>query len=145
MSDTMTDPISIDPISTDLISHSLELVVEKCGDPTDLVYKRLFADYPELEPLFMLDKDDSAKGNMLSQILECFLDFSSDGLYAASLISCERTNHEHIGVPHDVFDSFFTTIVDTFKDILGDEWTPEINKAWVSLIQDLNISVGEKM
>ena len=111
MSETMTDPIS----------HSLELVVEKCGDPTDLVYKRLFSDFPELEPLFLLDKDDSAKGNMLSQILECFLDFSSNGNYAASLISCERTNHEHIGVPHDTFYSFFTTIVDTFKDILGDE------------------------
>lgn len=138
MNDTMIDPVA------DPVAHSLELVVEKCGDPTDLVYKRLFADAPELEPLFLLDKDGSARGNMLSQILECFLDFSNNGNYAASMISCERTNHEHIGVPHDVFDSFFATIIDTFKDILGADWTPEIDKAWTSLIRDLNISVAGK-
>lgn len=135
MSETMTDPVA----------HSLELVVEKCGDPTDLVYKRLFSEFPELEPLFLLDKDGSARGHMLSQILECFLDFSNNGLYAANLISSERTNHAHIGVPYDTFDSFFTTIIDTFKDILGNEWTPEIDTAWASLIKDLNISVREKM
>jgi len=134
VSDTIADPIS----------HTLEMVVEKCGDPTSLVYKRLFTQYPELEPLFMLDKDDSAKGNMLSQILECFLDFSGNRHYAANLISCERINHENIGVPHETFDTFFTTIIDTFKDVLGDDWTPQIDKAWVTLITDLSISIDEK-
>jgi hemoglobin-like flavoprotein len=131
----------VSDVTTDPITHTLELVADKCGDPTDLVYQRLFAQYPDLKPLFLLDKDDSAKGNMLSQVLECFLDFGDTGHYAISLISCERINHEHIGVPPETFDTFFTTIAETFKDVLKDDWTPEIDKAWASLLTNLTDAV----
>ena len=132
------------PVASDSIVDSLELVVEKCGDPTELVYKRLFAQHPDMKPLFMLDKDNSVKGNMLAQVLECFMDFTGKQHYASNLIACELVNHEMIGVPPDVFSTFFITVVDTFKDILQDDWTPAYDAAWSNLVNDLTISVAEK-
>jgi hemoglobin-like flavoprotein len=49
----------------DLITRSLELVAEH-GDPTSLVYARLFAAHPEMEKLFVRDTDGGVRGNMLS-------------------------------------------------------------------------------
>lgn len=129
---------------SDPIVASLECVVDKCGDPTELVYKRLFDQYPDMKLLFLLDRDDSVKGNMLAQVLECFMDFTGKRHYAANLISSERINHEMIGVPPDVFINFFTTVVDTFKDILKDDWTPEYDVAWSNLVSDLTLSIDEQ-
>ncbi len=131
-------------LASDPIIASLELIADKHGDPTELVYKRLFDQYPDMKPLFLLDNDNSVKGNMLAQVLECFMDFTGKKHYAANLIACERINHEMIGVPPDVFSTFFITVVDTFKDILDDDWTPAYDTAWSNLIRDLSLSVGEK-
>ena len=128
-------------VTTDPITHTLELVAEKHGDPTELVYKRLFSQNPELEALFIMDRDSSARGNMLSQVLECFLDFQDTSHFATSLISSERTNHQHIGVPTETFDTFFTTIAGTFKEILQNDWTPEIDEAWNEMLAKLTRAV----
>ena len=130
--------------ASDPIVASLELVVDKCGDPTELVYKRLFSQHPDMKLLFLLDKDNSVKGNMLSQVLECFLDFTGKQHYGSNLIASERINHEMIGVPPEVFTTFFTTVVDTFKDILQDDWTPVYDAAWSDLVNDLTISIDEQ-
>ena len=116
-------------MSSEAITQSLEAVAEKCGDPTQLVYARVFERHPDLKPLFILDRDDSAKGNMLSQVIDCFLDFDGNRHFATSMISTEMVNHGHLGIEPKVFSSFFNIVKETFEDVLGDAWTKSKSKA----------------
>jgi hypothetical protein len=46
----------------------------------------------------------------------------------------EIVNHENLGVPPAVFATFFAAMRDTFRDVLGDAWTAEIDDAWQVLL-----------
>ncbi|MCE7998095.1 MAG: globin [Rhodobiaceae bacterium] len=126
------------------IEDCLERIAAVHGDPTDLVYERLFTKHPEMRELFLLDRDNSVKGNMLAQVIECFLDFTGEKHYATSLIATEKINHDQIGVPPETFETFFVTIIDTFRDILGDSWTERDETEWNRLLVGLNEAVAQQ-
>jgi len=113
-----------------LIEHSLERVAACAGDPAPLVYARLFAAFPELEALFVRDTTGIVRGNMLQVTLECLLDYAGSRAYATHFVGSERVNHGGLGVPPAMFDRFYATVIATFRDALGEEWTPEIDAAW---------------
>lgn len=113
-----------------LIEHSLALVAERVGDPAPLVYARLFAAFPELEALFVRDVSGMIRGNMLTTTLECLVDFAGQGAYATHFVGSERVNHGGLGVPAEMFDRFYATVIETFRAALGTAWTEEIDGAW---------------
>ncbi len=117
---------------------SLELVAERVGDPTALVYSRVFAKHPAMKLLFILDTDDGAKGHMLAEFIECLLDLLGERSYATGLLQTEMINHEGMGVPRDVFQTFFEIVKDTFRDVLAEEWTSEIDTAWAGLATEID-------
>lgn len=129
-------------MDADLITESLERVAERCADPTPLVYERLFRQNPDMRALFIRDTDDSVKGQMLYQVLEVFLDFIGRRTYSANLIACEVVNHENLGVPPAVFATFFATVVETFRELLGEDWTAAYDQAWRILLADLAVVVA---
>ena len=47
---------------THLIQRGFELAAERCEDLTPLVYRRLFRDHPEAEPMFRREANDLVKG-----------------------------------------------------------------------------------
>jgi hemoglobin-like flavoprotein len=126
---------------TDLIETTLELAAERGGDLTPLVYRRLFADHPEMEALFIRDINNAVKGEMLARVFEAILDFAGERRYAAQLIQCEVVTHDGYGVPPEVFRVFFGTVVATLRQVLGADWTPQIDAAWVRLLADLDYYV----
>lgn len=126
-----------------LINETLEKVVERVGDPTPQVYARLFAAQPEMEALFVRDTDGSVRGHMLSEALDGILDFIGARTYADNLIRSEIVNHENLGVPPDVFATFYANVRDTFRDILGDEWTPDMESSWQGLLGELSKTIEQ--
>jgi hemoglobin-like flavoprotein len=114
-----------------------------CPDPAPLVYARLFADRPDLEPLFVRDRGFQVRGQMLAVALETLLDLAGPRLYAAGMLQSERTNHGGLGVPLDSFDGFFLMVMATFRDLLGPEWTPDIEDAWLHLITEAQALLTE--
>lgn len=113
-----------------LIEASLERIAERLGDPAPLVYARLFAAFPELEALFVRDRLGTVRGNMLQVTLECLLDFAGPRAYAGNFVGSERVNHAGLGVPQAMFDQFYQTVIATFRDALGDDWTATTEAAW---------------
>ncbi len=47
------------------IAETLDLVAARVGDPAPLVFARLFALYPEMEPLFVSDTSGAVRGPVL--------------------------------------------------------------------------------
>jgi hemoglobin-like flavoprotein len=124
-------------MDTDIIARSLDMVAERHGDPAPLVYARLFAEHPDMEALFVRDTAGSVRGQMLMVVIESLLDYIGGNAYSANLIRIERINHEGLGVPPEVFDTFFSAVMETFKDLLGDDWTQETDAAWRELLAEL--------
>jgi hemoglobin-like flavoprotein len=117
-----------------VVSRTLELVSERCGDPADLVFARLFREQPEVEALFVRDTAGLVRGQMLATVLDGFLDVVSDQAYAAALVEIERVNHVGLGVEPAVFDTFFRVVVDTFREVIGPDWTAEMEKVWARVL-----------
>ena len=126
------------------LTESLDLVAARCSDPAPQVYARLFAARPDLEPLFVRDRSGIIRGQMLQVAVEGLLDLAGDGHYAAGLLQTERVNHEGLGVPHDAFDSFYSVMLATFRDIAGEGWTAEMEAAWNGAIAEALIAARDE-
>jgi len=126
------------PIPSDPIIDSLGAFADAVGDPTGLVYARLFSACPEMEALFVRDTDGAVRGQMLRQVFETLLDYVGDRAYSANLIRCEVVNHENLGVPPEVFASFFRTVMEAVRDAIGARWTLETATAWRVLLGDID-------
>ena len=120
---------TIDPLTA-----SLELVAERCGDPAELIYRRLFGAFPEMEALFVRDRDGAIRGEMLAQAFACLMGEVS---YSETLIRAERINHEGFGVDPRAFESFFPILRDTCREVLGRDWTPAMDAAWTARLAQI--------
>ncbi|ALL12639.1 globin [Caulobacter henricii] len=125
----------------ELIEESLALAAERCADLTPLVYARLFAQQPQLEPLFCMDGNGQVRGEMLSQVIRAILDFVGERQYAATLIQSEAMNHAGYDVSPEVFGTFFGVVADTLREVLGEDWTAPIDEAWRGLLIELDYYV----
>jgi len=126
----------MDPRSA-VVANTLEQVAERVGDPTPLVFQRLFATNPDVEALFVRDTGGLVRGQMFQVTIDSLLDFLDDQSYGSSLVQVERVNHEGLGVAPEVFDTFYWTVVATFRDILGSAWSGEMDAVWNQVIGEL--------
>ena len=128
---------------TNLIHHSFELAAERCEDLTPLVYHRLFREHPEAEPLFRREGADLVRGSMLALTIDAMLDFAGDRTGHFRLIECEVQSHDAYGTPRKLFGTFFGAIADTMREVLGSDWTPEIEEAWRKLLGEIDQLIAQ--
>ncbi len=121
----------------DVITETLDRVAERVGDPMPLIFERMFAEMPETEALFIRDKGGLVRGQMFQVTMESLLDFLGDRAYGANLVQIERVNHQGLGVEPEMFDRFYLTVMATFKDVLGADWTEERDAVWSRVINEL--------
>jgi hemoglobin-like flavoprotein len=125
-----------------LIELSLELAATRSDDITPLVYERVFREHPAMVELFCMDTDDSVKGSMLSHALQVLLDFIGDRQFADMFIRDESVTHASYNVPPEVFATFYPTVAETIRDLLGPDWTDEMADAWHAAIAQLSSLVA---
>jgi hemoglobin-like flavoprotein len=127
---------------TNPIEHSFELAAARCEDLTPLVYRRLFREHPEAEAMFRREGGDLVRGSMLALTIDAILDFAGERTGNFRLIGCEVQSHDGYGTPRELFGSFFGVIANTLRDLLGTDWTPEIDRAWQKLLAELDREVA---
>ena len=120
------------------IENSFELAASRCADLTPLVYQRLFEQHPETQTMFRSQGSELVMGSMLALTIEAILDFAGERQGHFRLIACEVASHDGYGTPRDLFIAFFAVIRDTLRDLLGDEWSPEIAQAWDQLLVEID-------
>lgn len=119
------------------IEASLELMAERCEDPTPFVYERLFAQQPEMRAYFWRDTNDAIKGEMLARTFAAILDFVGDRRYAGHMIGTEMITHEGYDIPREVFATFFAVVGETVEALLADAWTPAFEIAWREMLEEI--------
>lgn len=123
---------------TNLIQHSFDLAAERCEDLTPLVYRRLFREHPETQAMFRSEASELVRGSMLALTIDAMLDFAGDRTGHFRMIECELQSHEAYGTPRELFGNFFGVIAETMREVLGDDWSPEIDTAWRKLLDDID-------
>jgi hemoglobin-like flavoprotein len=120
------------------IEHSFELAAERCEDLTPLVYRRLFDAHPEAEAMFRSEGADLVKGSMLALAIDALLDFAGERSGHFRLIECELASHDGYGTPRKLFGEFFGVIADTLRELLGSDWSPEVDETWRRLLVEID-------
>jgi hemoglobin-like flavoprotein len=120
--------------SIDLVEDSFEQIKQHKAEFSEAFYTRLFADYPELQPLFSNTNVDRQGAK----------------LYAALVLLVENLRHpaelervllplgeKHIGygATPEAFPKVGATIVATLREFLGDAWSPQLHDAWAETLQ----------
>jgi hemoglobin-like flavoprotein len=129
--------------SANPIQQSFELVAARCGDLTPLVYRRLFRDCPEAEAMFRTQGSEFVKGSMLALAIGAILDLAGERSGHFRMIECEVASHDAYGTPRELFASFFGVIRDTLREVLANEWTPEMDGAWNRLLREIEGLVAQ--
>ena len=119
------------------IDQSIERLVELAGDPQKEIYSLMYSRYPDLECLFVLDKDNSVRGAMLQTALEFVLAYSEKGVINKGDLASWRSHHLEYGVEEDIFGVFFELIRDCVRNKLGSEWTEQMASRWQEFLQEV--------
>jgi hemoglobin-like flavoprotein len=129
--------------SSNPIERSFEIAAERCEDLTPLVYRRLFDAHPEARTMFRTEGSELVKGSMLALTIDAILDFASERTGHFRLIECEVSSHDAYGTPRELFIAFFGVIAVTLREVLGNDWSPEIDAAWRKLLDEIDSLVAE--
>ena len=129
--------------TTNLIERSFELAAERCEDLTPLVYRRLFREHPETQAMFRTEGSELVRGSMLALTIESMLDFAGERTGRFRMIGCEVQSHDAYGTPRELFGTFFGVIAATVREVLRDDWSPEVAEAWRKLLADIDAFVAQ--
>jgi hemoglobin-like flavoprotein len=129
---------AVDMTPANFIHRSFELAAERCDDLTPLVYRRLFRERPEAEAMFRSQGSDLVKGSMLALTIDALLDFAGERSGHFRLIECEVSSHDAYGTPRELFVAFFGVIKETLREILGADWSLEMDEAWRKLLAEID-------
>ncbi|MBT1514681.1 globin [Bradyrhizobium sp. SRL28] len=125
--------------SSNPIERSFELAAERCEDLTPLVYRRLFDAHPEARTMFRTEGSELVKGSMLALTIDAILDFAGERTGHFRLIISEVSSHDAYGTPRELFVAFFGIIAQTLREVLGSDWSDEIDAAWRSLLGEIDV------
>ena len=75
---------------------------------------------------------------MLALTIDAILDFAGARSGRFRTIGCEVQSHDACGTPRKLFGEFFKVIADTVREILGSDWSPEIEEAWRKLLVEID-------
>ena len=121
-----------------LIHRSFELAAQRCEDLTPLVYERLFREHPETAAMFRSEGSALVRGSMLALTIDAILDFAGDRSGHFRMIECEVSSHDAYGTPRELFVAFFGVIAATLREIIGADWSLEMDAAWRKLLAEVD-------
>jgi hypothetical protein len=75
---------------------------------------------------------------MLALTIDAIMDFAGDRTGSFRMIQCEVQSHDAYGTPRELFGKFFGVIAETICEILGADWSPEIDAAWRQLLAEID-------
>ena len=94
-------------------------------------------EHPETLAMFRTQGNDLVKGSMLALTTEAILDFAGERSGKFRMIECEVSSHDAYGTPRELFFAFFGVIAATLRELLGAEWSDDIDKAWTEMLTQI--------
>ncbi|MEH2178088.1 globin family protein [Nostoc sp.] len=132
-------------LNIELLESSFSQIKEQETEFTTHFYTNLFADYPEVKPLFVnIDMKKQAKKLFKSLVLVVDSLRSPDVL--ANALKALGTRHIQYGVLPEHYPMVGSTLLKAFSICLESAWTPNTEQAWseaYAVVTELILSGAE--
>lgn len=112
-----------------LLRESFEMVVERAPDVTRRFYDVFFERYPQVRPMFGRNSR-AQQEQMLTKALVAVIDHLEDPTWLGGTLRALGAKHVAYGVTEVMYDWVGECLLATLADVLGDAWTPRVEKAW---------------
>ena len=118
-------------LNGELLEQSFAQIRNRESEFTAYFYTNLFADYPEVKPLFA-NTDMEMQRQKLFKSLVLVVDSlrKPDELTAA--LRGLGTRHVHYGVLPNHYPMVGSTLLIAFAHCLQNSWTPDVEQAWIA-------------
>ncbi len=129
---------------TDLVKSTFEQFLGAGDSGAIRFYERLFETAPHLRKLFHDDIELQAR--MFLQSLNVIVSSLSSTERAARVLKRLGDKHHGYGVETDHYSVLGTVLVETIREVLGDDFSDEASEAWTAafrLISSIMISASE--
>jgi hypothetical protein len=93
--------------------------------------------------MFRTEGSELVKGSMLALTIEAILDFGGPRTGRFRMIECEICSHDAYGTPRELFIAFFGVIAGTLREVLGADWSPEMDAGWRNLLDEIKDVVAQ--
>lgn len=118
-----------------LVRESFAHLHRRKSETAALFYARLFEIAPEVRPLFK--GDTAAQGVKLMETLTVAIATLRDPGGLTALLKKLGRGHRGYGVEERHYDSVGAALIWTLRTSLGPAFTPDIERAWRSLYDDI--------
>jgi methyl-accepting chemotaxis protein len=116
------------PIS--LLEESFALLAPQGEELAERFYARLFADYPEVEPLFANVSDFAAQQKKLLASLKLVVSNLRQPAVLQKALAEMGRRHQGYGVVAAHYPAVVNTLVAVMAEMAGDAWSEELASAW---------------
>jgi hemoglobin-like flavoprotein len=119
-----------------LLLDTLEIALSREDDFAQRFYELLFAEHPELEPLFYRSSR-GALAKMFAQKLMAIVDHLDDAAWVERELGTLARAHHGYGVTPEMYSPVGSALLATLREACGDEWSPAAERAWASAYEKL--------
>jgi hemoglobin-like flavoprotein len=112
-----------------LIQETFELVKPRAEEFANRFYTNLFQDYPAAQPLFSHSNMDKQKRLLVASLVQIVHNLENPE-FLGEYLGRMGERHEAYGTAEEHFEWVGLTLLKTFKEMFGSEWTREINHQW---------------
>ncbi len=130
MTSSENAPASETGLQVELLETSFAKVAPRANEFADSFYARLFADYPEAQPLFAHTDVKEQSKKLLASLVFVVENLKKPGALTDALKGL-GARHVKYGALPEHYPLVGGTLLNTFEEYLGNEWTPEVKQAWV--------------
>ena len=117
-------------MQVELLESSFEKVKPHANEFVVSFYDNLFTDYPAAKPLFV-HTDMNKQGNMLLKSLVFVVENLRQPGALTDALKGLGARHVKYGALPDHYPLVGNSLLKTFEQYLGNDWTPETKDAWV--------------
>ncbi|MDX5436051.1 MAG: globin domain-containing protein [Pontibacter sp.] len=117
-------------IQVELLEQSFEKVKPQASEFVATFYNNLFADYPAAKPLFAHSNMAEQSNKLLASLVFVVENLRMPGTLTEALKGL-GARHVKYGALPEHYPLVGNTLLKTFEQYLGSDWTPETKAAWV--------------
>lgn len=117
------------PLDVELLRSSFQAVVEREPELARRFYDRLFAQYPQVQPMFQ-GRSRNLQEQMLSQALIAVLEHLEDAAWFGENLRALGEKHAEYGVTPEMYGWVGESLIATLREVCGDRWSQELERVW---------------
>ena len=117
-------------LQAEVLEQSFEKVKPQANEFVHSFYNHLFTDYPDSKPLFA-HTNMAEQGNKLLQSLILVIENLRKPEALSVALRGLGARHVKYGALPEHYPLVGNTLLKTFEEYLGADWTPEVQQAWV--------------